>query len=371
MAGSHSNAEGKARQPADERQSGCSSRPEVELTPAPQADNSPEQVLAGTPSGQIDLLSQREIPTVQRQRIATQISQRQGNRHLQGIIHGVARRLAQSEAASMASVARDPGDDPFSQPMSIPGTPGPESISPDLLQSVDLDTLSDDELRERLERLQATLALLSSDSPEAEFLEDQTIQIRQLLAEREVEATVQQELESFLEGFQNITVTVRWGEDTGTQSVMRSEEVTVHPPYFMNVINRNRAHRRTLQRYDAAQRHRRAADRATRQLLGEISRREGRRGGMGAARAKVGKSRPEEIQRILQRALDRDLIRPGGDRNRPDSQDLRGLAGPLRDRRRLFRLCLPGAQPGHLGDGRPIRGAAARLRRFEPPGPGL
>ena len=35
------------------------------------------------------------------------------------------------------------------------------------------------------------------------------------------------ELEGFLDEFQNITVTVTWGEDTGEQTVMRSEEVAV------------------------------------------------------------------------------------------------------------------------------------------------
>jgi hypothetical protein len=317
MAGPRSGARGKERHKAEERRPSASQL-EAELAPIPQADTSPAQLLTGNSDEQIDLLSQREIPRVQRQRLATQIGRRQGNRHLQRVIDAVASRLAQQEAVSVAPVARDPWDDPFAQPMSVPG-----SIPTDLMQSIDLDTLSDDELRDRLERLQEALATLAHDAPEAEPLEQQAIQIRQLLSEREVENRVREELESFLEGFQNITVTVRWGEDTGTQSVMRSEEVTVHPPYFMNVINRRRAHRRTLQRYDAAQRNRRAADRATRQLLSEISRREGRRGSMGAARAKVGKSTPEEIQRILQRALDRDLIQPGGGRNRPNSEDLR------------------------------------------------
>ena len=44
---------------------------------------------------------------------------------------------------------------------------------------------------------------------------------------------------------------------------------------------------------------------------------------MGAARAKVGKSTPADIQRILQRALDRNLIQGGAGRDHPNSEDLR------------------------------------------------
>jgi hypothetical protein len=284
--------------------------------------------LVGDYEGQVDLLSHVNIPTAQRQQMATRIGRVQGNRYLQRVMEEVVRRLPEpprTRGAEGASIARDIYDELWAeeQGMSIPGSEGPATVPPDLLESVDYDTFSDDELRLRLERIQDTLCRVAQNSPETQALQEQATEIQQLLRERQVEARVREELEGFLHQFQNITVTVTWGEDTGTQTVTRSEEVAVHPPYFMNVRDREGAHRRTLQRYDAAQRNRRAADRATRQLLAEISRREGRRGGMGAARAKVGKATPDEIRRILQRALDRQLIQGGEGRDHPNSDDLR------------------------------------------------
>ncbi len=318
MAGSRSGEGGQQIQKGDER-GPASPRPETEPAPSLEVGPAPARLLADGYEGQVDLLSKREIPTAQRQQLATQIGRVQGNRHLQRVIEGVARRLQEPETP----IARDPWDDLLEQEMSIPGSPGPATIPPDLLQSVDLDTFSDDQLCIRLDRIQDTLIGVAQISPETQFLQEQATQIQQLQRERQVENAVRQELEDFLQEFQNITVTVTWGEDTGTQSVMHSEEVAVHPPYFMNVRDRSGAHPRTLQRYDAAQAHRRAADRATRQLLNEISRREGRRGGMGAASARVGKSSPDEIRRILERALDRNLIQAGAGQDHPNSQDLR------------------------------------------------
>lgn len=152
--------------------------------------------------------------------------------------------------------------------------------------------------------------------------EEQANQINRVMAERRVEALVQEELEGFLTEFSNITITVRWVENTDTQYVERSEEVAVHPPYFMNVRAPAQAAPATLARYNTATANRRAANRATRSLLSEISRSRGR-GGMGLARAKVGKSHPEDIRRILQTAFDRNLIQPGRGRERPNGEDLR------------------------------------------------
>jgi hypothetical protein len=300
---------------------------EEERTTPVQDGGLPGHLLFDGQEGQVNLLSNPDIPAVQRQRLAARIGRTQGHRHLRRIIEEVAQRGQEHGALGRQP---DAGPRDAGLPAGVPepvqeaeaGFPPPAQIPPELLTSVDLTTFTDDELRHRLDLIQETLRQIQQSSPDTQFLEEQATQISRILAERQVEATVREELEGFLADFSNITVTVRWGEDTGTQSVQHSEEVAVHPPYFMNVMDRGTAHPRTLERYDAAMAHRRAADRATRDLLNEISRREGR-GGMGAARAKVGKSHPEDIQRILQTALDRNLIQPGGGRDRPNGEDLR------------------------------------------------
>jgi hypothetical protein len=300
---------------------------EEERTTPVQDGGLPGHLLFEGQKGQVDLLSNPDIPAVQRQRLAARIGRTQGHRHLRHIIEEVAQR---GQGHGALGRWPDAGPSDAGVPAGVPdalqepeaGFAPPAEIPPDLLRSVDYTTFSDDELRYRLDRIQETLRQVQQCSPDTQFLEEQATQISRILAERQVEATVREGLEGFLVNFSHITVTVMWGEDTGTQSVQHSEEVAVHPPYFMNVMDRGRAHPRTLERYDAAMAHRRAADRATRDLLNEISRREGR-GGMGAARARVGKSRPEDIQRILQTALDRNLVQPGGGRNRPNSEDLR------------------------------------------------
>jgi hypothetical protein len=139
-----------------------------------------------------------------------------------------------------------------------------------------------------------------------------------------VEAQITKELEAFLKQFSNIKVTVRWKEGTGEQQVEKSKEVAFHPPYFMNVREESRedAHGRTQERYDTAVANRNAADRATRKLLKEIGRREGK-GGMGIRRAKIGKAYPEDLRKIVQTALDRNLIQAGEGRDHPNSGDLR------------------------------------------------
>jgi hypothetical protein len=326
MTGSNPASEAKHAKRGEERPA-SPIRGQEEMTTSPEEGGLPGSLLFEGQEGQVDLLSNPDIPAVQRQRLATRIGQTQGHRHLRRIIEQVTQREQERGQLSRQQGAepRDAGVPagvlaPWQEPEA--GFLAPAEIPPELLRSADFTTFSDDELRDRLDRIQEALRQVQQSSPDTQFLEEQATQIRRLLAERQVEATVREELEGFLADFSNITVTVRWGEDTGTQSVQHSEEVAVHPPYFMNVMNRATAHPRTRERYDAAMAHRRAADRATRELLNEISRREGR-GGMGAARAKVGKSRPEDIQRILQTALDRDLVQPSGGRNRPNSEDLR------------------------------------------------
>ncbi len=128
------------------------------------------------------------------------------------------------------------------------------------------------------------------------------------------DTTVQDELEQFLERFSNIEVTVRWTEE----GAERSETVAVHPPYFMN----SERTERSAQRLTAALEHRESASPEMQRFISEVGRTT-RHGGMGMGRALVGKSTPEEIQTILQQALDRGLVQAEGGRSHPNSTDLR------------------------------------------------
>jgi peptidoglycan hydrolase-like protein with peptidoglycan-binding domain len=107
----------------------------------------------------------------------------------------------------------------------------------------------------------------------------------------------------FLERFQNIPVTVRWTEN-GEQ---RSEAVTVHPPYFINAARSENGQRRL----DNARQHRQAAS-------GE----EGTIVRSANSRLNVGKATPEDIQEILQRAADRNVIGAGAGRSHPSGDDM-------------------------------------------------
>jgi cell wall-associated NlpC family hydrolase len=138
----------------------------------------------------------------------------------------------------------------------------------------------------------------------------------------DMDVVVQNELESFLEEFSSIEVTVHWVEDTGVSSEPHEELVTVHPPYFMNVVDRSGAARETLNRYDDAVSERGAASRAIRNFISEVSRSERRRG-WGLGRALVGKSTPEDIQRIIEGALERGLIPTPAGENYPDGEAIR------------------------------------------------
>lgn len=288
-----------------------SRREEEELASPPQRGSLLGRPLFGGQERQANLLSNLNTPMVQRQRFAVQIRRMQGNRHMQRLVEQVSRR----ERARGSLVQRDP-DDGAADHLNGVGIP------PTLMTSVEYNRLSDDELGYRHDLIQHILMQLDPSSPDAQMLQEQAIQINGVLVERQVEARVREELEGFFDEFANITVTVSWGEDTGTHSVLRTEEVTVHPPYFMNVNDREEAHPMTLARYDAAAANRRAANRATRNLLNEYFR-SPRRGGLGLRRARVGKSHPEDIRGMLQSALDRDLVQPGRGRDRPNGEDLR------------------------------------------------
>jgi len=128
------------------------------------------------------------------------------------------------------------------------------------------------------------------------------------------DAIVQTELEQFLNRFSNIQVQVKWVEYTATQCVQKSEPVSVHPPYFIN---------KDGDRKTKALKNRQQAGKEVKDLLGEIARPQGhKRGGMGMSRTLVGKSAPEDIQAILQQAIDRNLVKPPQGRDRLNAEDL-------------------------------------------------
>lgn len=290
----------------------------------PHVGESGQHVPDGHVASHAGLLRDGQMPVTQQQGMLARIGRQLGNTYLQRLVvqaadPGPARTLVQqqTDAGLPAGVPEVADERPATEE-----PPAQAEIPAELLSSIDLDATSDHELRHRYNMLQETLLLLHQSSPDAQLLQEQATQIRRALAERQVEAGVREELEGFLAGFSAITVTVHWVEETDIQSVPRSEEVAVQTPYFMNVPDRTQAQPRTLERYDAAQANRRAADRATRHLLHEISQREGR-GGMGIARARVGKSHPEDIRRILQAALDRHLVQAGPGRDHPNAEDLR------------------------------------------------
>ncbi len=161
------------------------------------------------------------------------------------------------------------------------------------------------------------------------------------------DAHIEAQIEQFLAQFSDIQVTVTWQENGET----RREVTSVHPPYFINREN-------SANRLSNALANRRAARGALRTLLGQIrqpapetplqpgeeqpqpSQPTNRRGSRqrrtparpraiqsgdvrGRRRALVGKSTPEDIQTILQAALDQGLVPAGEGRSHPDSADLR------------------------------------------------
>jgi hypothetical protein len=270
------------------------------------ADEVSDQV--SSPS-QARLYAHPGLAVTQRRQLVAQIGSARGNQHLQRLLvagRPVQRQEAPQDASPGAlGVAADP-------------------IPPQLRTSIDLAALGDAELQARADLIAQTLLLMDQSTPDTVLLEAEAERIRHELAERQVEARVRAGLEGFLGQFEAITVTVRWVEETATECVVRSEEVAVHPPYFMNVTDETRpdAAERTIERHDTAVANRGAAERTTRDMLSQIGRSEAR-GGMGIARANVGKSHPEDIQRIVQAALDRNEIEAGPGRNRPNSEDLR------------------------------------------------
>lgn len=122
----------------------------------------------------------------------------------------------------------------------------------------------------------------------------------------EWDALVEAKLEQFLQEFSNIPVQVSWEAEGQTQTAAE----TVHPPYFMNATETAGA--ATKQRFNAAAANREAATGDADKAPVDAS-----------WNALHGKSTPEEIQTILQTALDEDKIPTPEGKTHPDSTDLR------------------------------------------------
>lgn len=168
------------------------------------------------------------------------------------------------------------------------------------------ETAASGDLEESIQRQPESDTALASPESEASAASTQP-------AAEAFDALVREELESFLDDFSNITVTVRWVEYTDTQCVQREEEVSVSPPYFINVNNE-----RKRKAFD----NREKASREVQTFIRNIWRSQ-RRGGMGLYGERIGKSTPEGIQTILQNALDRHLVPAGDGRTHPNTEDLR------------------------------------------------
>lgn len=128
-----------------------------------------------------------------------------------------------------------------------------------------------------------------------------------------IDQKIQTTLEKFLDQFSNIPVEVKWVEVTDRYCVQRSETVFVHPPYFIA--------RKGTNRMKNAEKSRSSASGEMKKLLKEAQRPESK-GGMGLRKAFIAKGSPEDIQAVLQRALNQNLVPAGKGRTRPDSQDM-------------------------------------------------
>jgi hypothetical protein len=111
-------------------------------------------------------------------------------------------------------------------------------------------------------------------------------------------------LEKFLADFQNIPVKVAWQDDGEKQETT----VHVHPPYFINT----RKYKNSKKRIEAAEKHRKQATGSAEKVPVETS-----------WFARHGKSTPQEIQSILERALKAGKIPTPEGKTHPDGEDLR------------------------------------------------
>lgn len=111
-------------------------------------------------------------------------------------------------------------------------------------------------------------------------------------------------LEKFLTDFQNIPVKVTWQEE----GEKREAIVHVHPPYFINT----KKYKNSKKRMEAAEKHRRQATGSAEKAPVETS-----------WFARHGKSTPQEIRSILERALNAGKIPTPEGKKHPDGEDLR------------------------------------------------
>lgn len=121
---------------------------------------------------------------------------------------------------------------------------------------------------------------------------------------------IEQHLTAFFEEFAAVPVTVRGPSD---RPLARPRTVRVKTPYFINVNERSAALSREV--FAAAEAARRAP--AVRAFFRHV----GRERELGGWHALHGKATPENIQGILQQALDQGLIAPQ-DEARPSADDL-------------------------------------------------
>jgi hypothetical protein len=115
---------------------------------------------------------------------------------------------------------------------------------------------------------------------------------------------VETRLEQFLHDFSNIPVKVQWEEDGKT----KTKTVMVHPPYYINT----KEFTASKKRMEAAEKHRKEATGSSSKAPVESS-----------WHARHGKSTPEEIQKILQTAVDTNKIETPEGKDYPDGGDLR------------------------------------------------
>ncbi len=131
--------------------------------------------------------------------------------------------------------------------------------------------------------------------------------------DEEINALIEKEIEAFTEEFSNIPVIAGWSE--GGQS--RNETIYVRPPYFMNLLpfkegNGPQPRPKTIERYKEAEENRNHAPQPVKDLLSQVP-----------SKVLKGKSTPDDIRELLQKAVRSDLIRSENGLSHPNSEDIR------------------------------------------------
>ena len=160
--------------------------------PAPSGDSHVE--------GQAALFRDGHLHSTQRRSLMTRIGRQLGNTYLQRIMEQAAeRRRGRALVQRQTDAGLPAGVPPTTEERPAPSTQ--TEIPVELMTSVDFHSLTDDALRHRHDLLQQTLLQLAQSSPDVQLLREQATQISRVLAERQAEARVREELESFLAGF--------------------------------------------------------------------------------------------------------------------------------------------------------------------------